>query len=666
MNFSFRSSSAISLSQSERPQMSLLMKISTVIFTIFSLLLPVATTASAAPIGNGSVMHDGGGSQTPLSDEPLEASVYRGDLESSQWHLPVIGEDLSATGAGITVAVVGDSVWAGSPDLQGRVLAGYDTVTHKTVPVIIDREFDAKDSYIGTFAAGLIAGSADRSGIRGVAPQSKLLPVVVTDGKVITDTTIAEGITWAANNGANVIFLLGNEMFFGVEGNESQTCAAITKARELGVITVTSASSRSRFTSTTYIPARCADVVSVAGVSATFGELAGEANDVIPTLAAPATRIASLFADMSYFPYRLNDSSDWSAAQVAGAAAAILSKLGPLSPADLITKLTSTAVDLNTIGVDAATGAGLLDVSAATGSRLPRNLVDLRNVSTSTSIANVIDLTRDGSGKTSIAWEPPTNAQVSSYIIVVTMWDGQRWKDIRYPVAGDVVRTVLNIDVRGDSFVSVNALIDGSERFGFPDAWVKTNVFIPPAPVDAKITKISGVWVSGGLSVTVERNDIASDVFWNVAVLDPTTQQPLAIRRDISSSEYTLYFSADDSWRETPIVLYGWIGGNEIKTLIWPQYALDAEGYAAGKNHAAVSGRADFACLKENVLLACEGAVLKIIDTKTKKVLATAVILEDLTFSAVFSWKAFNLRVQVVGPGGVVSKPITIGLTWRK
>ncbi len=635
-------------------------------FAILSLLLPVATTATASPIGNGSVMHDGGGSQTPLSDEPLEATVYRGDLESAQWHLPVIGEDISATGAGVTVAVIGDTIWAGSPDLQGRVLAGYDTVTRKTVPVTTDREFDAKDSFMGTFAAGLIAGSADRSGIRGVAPQSKLLPVVVTDGKVITDATIADGILWAANNGADVIFLLGNEMFFGVEGGESLTCEAITKARDLGIVTVTSASSRSRFTSTTYIPARCADVVTVAGVSATFGELADETNDVIPTLAAPATRIASLFADMSYFPYRVNDSSDWSAAQVAGAAAAVISKLGPLTPAELISKLTSTAVDLNAAGVDAATGAGLVDVSAATGSRSPRNVVDLRNTAASTSIANVIDLTRDGSGKTSISWEPPTNARVSAFQIVVTTWDGQRWKDVRYPVAGDVVRTVLNVDVSGDSFVAVNAVVDGLERQGFPDAWVSTNVYVPVPPVDAKITKISGVWGTGGLSVTVERNDIASDVLWNVAVVDPTTQQPLAIRRDIKSSEHTLYFSADDAWRENPVVLYGWIGGNEKKVLIWPQYALDAEGYAAGKSHAAVSGRANFACLEENIRVACEGTVLTIIDTKTKKVLATTVILEDLTFNAVFPWKAFNLRVQVIGPEGTVSKPITKGLTWRK
>jgi len=665
MNFSLRNTPEITFSP-ESSQISSLLKMSTVMFAILSLLLPMATTANASPIGNGSVMHDGGGSQTPLPDEPLEATVYRGDLESAQWHLPVIGEDISATGAGVTVAVIGDTIWAGSPDLQGRVLAGYDTVTRKTVPVTTDREFDAKDSFMGTFAAGLIAGSADRSGIRGVAPQSKLLPVVVTDGKVITDATIADGILWAANNGADVIFLLGNEMFFGVEGVESLTCEAITKARELGIVTVTSASSRSRFTSTTYIPARCADVVTVAGVSATFGELADETNDVIPTLAAPATRIASLFADMSYFPYRVNDSSDWSAAQVAGAAAAVISKLGPLTPAELISKLTSTAVDLNAAGADAATGAGLVDVSAATGSRSPRNVVDLRNTAASTSIANVIDLTRDGSGKTSISWEPPTNARVSAFQIVVTTWDGQRWKEVRYPVAGDVVRTVLNVDVSGDSFVAVNAVVDGRERQGFPDAWVSTNVYVPVPPVDAKITKISGVWGSGGLSVTVERNDIASDVLWNVAVVDPTTQQAITIRRDIKSSEHTLYFSADDAWRENPVVLYGWIGGNEMKVLIWPQYALDAEGYAAGKSHAAVSGRANFACLEENIRVACEGTVLTIIDTKTKKVLAKTVILEDLTFNAVFPWKAFNLRVQVIGPEGTISKPITKGLTWRK
>ena len=649
----------------KRSRFSRLFRVIIVLSATISLLMPVTLPASAAPIGKGSVLHDGGGAASH-PDELLDPSVYRGDLESSQWHLPVIGEDLSASGIGVTVAVIGDSIWAGFPDLQGRVLAGYDTVNHKTVPVVTDREFDAKDSYIGTFAAGLIAGSADKSGIRGIAPQSKLLPVVVTDGKVISDSTIAEGIIWAANNGANVILLLGNESIFSVAGDESRTCAAITKARDLGILTVTSASSRSRYTTTTYIPARCADVISVAGVSATFGELAGETNDVIPTLSAPATRLASLFPDLSYFPYRVNDSSDWSAALVAGAAASVLSKFGALSPTDLTAKLTSTAVDLNTPGIDASSGYGLIDVAAATGSRSPRNVSELRSASLSTSIANVTDLTRDGTGKTSISWEPPTNAKVTTYHIVVTTWDGQRWKDVRYPVSGDVVRTVLNIDVNGESFVAVNAIVDGIERPGFPDAWVDTDVYIPAPHIDAKITKISGVWGKAGLSVSVERNDIASGVLWNVAVLDPTTQQLLAIRRDIKSSEYTLYFAVGDSWREQPVLLYGWIGGNQIKDLIWPQYALDAEGYAAGKSHAAVSGRADFACLEESISVACEGTLLKIIDTKTKKVLATTIVLEDLTFSAVFPWKAFDLRVQVIGPKGVISKPITKGLTWRK
>jgi len=632
----------------------------------FALAIATMQSGSAAPIANGSVMHDGGGApETPTTDEQSPAPVYRGNLEDAQWHLPVIGVDNTATGAGITVALIGDTVWAGAPDLDGRVLPGYDIITGKPIPVTTTRDFDTKDGFHGTFAAGLIAGAADRAGIRGVAPQANILPVVVSDREGATDRSVADGITWAANNGADVILLFGNEIMLGVQGDETATCAAITSARSLGVTTVTSASSASRFSTTSYVPARCEDVLNVAGVSSTFGELAGETNDVIPDLAAPATQIASIYPDMSHFPYQVNSSSDWAAAQVAGAAASLLGKQRQ-TPAELITKLTTTAVDLNTPGVDAATGAGLLDVAAATGNRTGRTATELATLAAASSVANVTDLTRDGTGKTSISWEPPTNAPVTTYQVVITAWDGKRWTDARFPVAGDVIRTVLERDVSGESFVAVNAIVKGVERPGFPDAWISTKEYVPAPPVDAKITKIIGVWVDGGLNVTVERNEIAANVRWSVAVLDPYTKEPVKIKRDINIDSYTLFFNSDDSWRETPMILMGWIGGNDISELVWPQYALDAEGYAAGKNHAAVSGSATFACLEENVRAACEGTVLTIVDTKTKKVLATTVVLEDLTFSAVFPWTTFNMRVQVLGPDGVTSKPITKGLTWRK
>ena len=60
----------------------------------------------------------------------------------------------------------------------------------------------------GTAMAGIVAAATNNgSGIAGVAPDVTILPIRALDGVDDNDVDVSEGITWAADRGADVISL---------------------------------------------------------------------------------------------------------------------------------------------------------------------------------------------------------------------------------------------------------------------------------------------------------------------------------------------------------------------------------------------------------------------------------------------------------------------------
>lgn len=125
---------------------------------------------------------------------------YRG----SQWGVDVAGVAAAwqtTTGsADVTVAVVDTGVTSVS-DLAGALLPGYNAIS--------DSALTADDNGHGTQTATVLAGRGDNGiGAAGVCWTCKILPVKVlgADGSG-SYSDIAAGITWAADNGADIINL---------------------------------------------------------------------------------------------------------------------------------------------------------------------------------------------------------------------------------------------------------------------------------------------------------------------------------------------------------------------------------------------------------------------------------------------------------------------------
>jgi serine protease len=154
---------------------------------------------------------------------------------AKQWHLRAAGAAEAwgaARGAGVTVAVI-DTGIAPVDDLDaGRIVAGHNFLRGA-------KPGDATDDHgHGTHVAGTIAQSTNNGlGASGVAFHARLMPVKVLSAEGYGSTAdVADGIRWAAENGAQVI-----NLSLGGPRNSGVLQKAIDFAVSRGVVVVAAA-----------------------------------------------------------------------------------------------------------------------------------------------------------------------------------------------------------------------------------------------------------------------------------------------------------------------------------------------------------------------------------------------------------------------------------------
>ncbi len=163
----------------------------------------------------------------------------------------------SSTGEGATVAVVDTGVDLGHPDLAGQLVPGATFVCEEGHEGPcgdggwegIDGEGQDVDSH-GTHVAGTIAAVADNGvGVAGVAPDAKIMPIKVLEDGSGSSEDIADGIRWAADNGADVVNLslggLPGTQALTIIGADTAMKDAIQYARDKGTLTVAAAGNSS-------------------------------------------------------------------------------------------------------------------------------------------------------------------------------------------------------------------------------------------------------------------------------------------------------------------------------------------------------------------------------------------------------------------------------------
>ncbi|OYD07270.1 S8 family peptidase [Paludifilum halophilum] len=125
-------------------------------------------------------------------------------LFSDQWNLERVKAPSAwnvTRGQGTRIAIVDTGVELNHPDLAGKIAPGYDFVEDDTTP--------EDGNGHGTHMAGIAAAVTDNGiGIASMAPDAELIPVrVLDDNGSGTLSDVASGITYAADQGADVINL---------------------------------------------------------------------------------------------------------------------------------------------------------------------------------------------------------------------------------------------------------------------------------------------------------------------------------------------------------------------------------------------------------------------------------------------------------------------------
>lgn len=167
------------------------------------------------------------------------------------------GDDIKAYGAWdvtrgkeVKVAVLDTGIDTTHPDLSSKIIAQKDFSGGSTV----------KDGFgHGTHVAGIIAASTGNSeGMAGVCPGCKLIIAkVMNDWGMGADSSIIDGIIWAADSGAHVI-----NMSLGITQESSARQDAINYAWNKGAVIVAAAGNNG--TGDKFYPAASNNVVSVA------------------------------------------------------------------------------------------------------------------------------------------------------------------------------------------------------------------------------------------------------------------------------------------------------------------------------------------------------------------------------------------------------------------
>ncbi|MFD9796069.1 S8 family serine peptidase [Streptomyces sp. NPDC059070] len=191
------------------------------------------------------------------------------DMRSKQWYLDAMDAESMwkvSTGKGITVAVI-DTGIRSEPELAGRVADGGQDFTGSG-----GARTDT-DGH-GTNMAVAISGSGANGGIRGLAPDAKVLPVkaAVKDGDFGGMVTLAKAIRYAADSDARVlnVSLAGNSLG---EGEQQGLASAVAYALAKGKLVFAGSGNDGDKGNPVEYPAATPGVVAVGAVG-TGGKLA--------------------------------------------------------------------------------------------------------------------------------------------------------------------------------------------------------------------------------------------------------------------------------------------------------------------------------------------------------------------------------------------------------
>lgn len=232
-------------------------------------------------------------------------------LYASQWHYPLINLpaawDVSTGSNAVTVAVIDTGTLLNHPDLQGRLVPGFDFIRNIDNAVdgngIDSNPDDPGDqgpqgsSFHGTHVSGTIAAQSNNAvGVAGVAFGVRVMPLRVLGKLGGSEYDVQQAIRFASgmpNDSGTVPSKRVDviNMSFGGQGFSQSSQDLINTARAAGVIFV--AASGNDGNNTPLYPASYAGVVSVSAADSAGNVTAYSSTGALVDIAAPGGDISA-------------------------------------------------------------------------------------------------------------------------------------------------------------------------------------------------------------------------------------------------------------------------------------------------------------------------------------------------------------------------------------
>lgn len=290
---------------------------------------------------------------------PKQGNSKADPLRGDQWYLDLMGIP-QAWGSGrvnkeVIVAVVDTGVDLKHPDLQGRLVPGWNAGAPGTPP--------QDQAGHGTMCAGLIGAVSDNAqGISGIAPNAKIMPVKVGNSA----SSVVDAMMWAADRADMITMSLSfkpgmSEYPAAIE--TTKRAAAYVMSKNVPMV----CSMGNTGNSQKNVPSAFAgnEVPNLIAVGAT------DKNDKVTSfstygswtsVSAPG---ANIITTAMGGKYQAVDGTSFSTPITAGVVALMLGAGQAKDPGAIKKRLQSTAKDIGAPGFDDKAGAGRVDAAKA-------------------------------------------------------------------------------------------------------------------------------------------------------------------------------------------------------------------------------------------------------------------------------------------------------------
>jgi thermitase len=269
---------------------------------------------------------------------------------ASQWHTTKVQAPLawdSATGAGITIAILDGGVQSAHPDLAAHIVPGWNFFDNNSNTADVNGH--------GTKVAGVAGAIGNNAvGVAGAAWNAKIMPMRISDaaGYITYYSVVANSLIWAADHGARVA-----NISYGVS-HVATVQSAAQYMRNKGGVVVTAGGNAGTY----YAGANTDTMITVSATDSADQRASWSTYGPSIDVAAPGVGIWTTVLGGGYGAV---NGTSFSSPLTAGVVALMLSANPKLQASQVDTILRSTADDLGTPGRDDYFGAGRINAARA-------------------------------------------------------------------------------------------------------------------------------------------------------------------------------------------------------------------------------------------------------------------------------------------------------------